>query len=78
MCIRDRHHGDVHALVLGAGLNDDVDVVLVLFGDDIDVGGGVSGGLLAVGPDIVGPFGHFVQISYLPVSYTHLVYNGLC
>ena len=38
------HHRDVDRLIFGAGLDDDVNAVLVLFADNVDVGGGVPGG----------------------------------
>ena len=60
-----QNHGDVDALVFGPGLDDDVNAVLVRLGHNVDVGGGVPGGRLAVGPDIVGPFGHVMQFRYL-------------
>ena len=58
-------HGDVDRLVLGARLDDDVNAVLVGLGHDVDVGGGVPAGLFAVGPDVIGPFGHFMQLGHL-------------
>ena len=59
------HHGDMDRLIFGAGLNDDVDAVLVLFADNVDVGGGVPGGRLPVGPDVIGPFGHIMELGDL-------------
>ena len=49
---------------LGA-VDEDIDAVLVRLGHDVDVGGGVPGGGLAVGPDVVSPFGHVMQFCYL-------------
>ena len=60
-----QHHRDVDRLVPGARLYDDVDAVLVRLGDDVDVGGGVSARLLAVGPDVVGPLGDLVEPGHL-------------
>src|SRR5699024_12785320 len=59
------HHRDVDALVPGARLDVDVDAGAVGHGDDLDVGGGAAAGGLAVGPDVVGPFGDAVQVGHL-------------
>ena len=48
-----QHHRDVDRLVFGPRLDDDVDAVLVLLGDDVDAGGSVSGRRLAVCPDVI-------------------------
>ena len=59
------HHGDVHALVFGAGLHMDVDAAAVCLGDDLDVGGAAAACKLAVGPEVVGALGHGVEIGDL-------------
>ena len=57
-----QQHGNIHALVLGAGLDDDIDTGLVRLGHDINVGGGVSCGTLTVGTDVIRALGHDLQI----------------
>ena len=47
------HHRNMHAFLLGAGLYDNVDALLVLLGHDVDVGRRVSGNALAVCTDVV-------------------------
>ena len=56
---------DMDGLVLGAGLDVDVDAGLVLFGDDVDVCGGLAGVQLAVLADVIGPLGGALQVSDL-------------
>ena len=56
------HHGDVHALVFGAGLHMDVDAAAVCLGDDLNVGSAAAARKLAVGPEVIGALGHAVQI----------------
>ena len=55
-------HGDVHALVPGAGFDMNINAAAVRLGDDVDVGGGVPAGKLAVGAEIVGTGRHAVQV----------------
>ena len=57
--------GDMDALVLGAGLDDNVNTGFVRLGDNIDILGGVAARHLAVGADIIGALGHLVQIGDL-------------
>ena len=57
--------GDMNTLVLGAGLDDDVDAGLVRLGDDVDIFGGVAPRHLAVGADVIGALGYLVQIGDL-------------
>jgi hypothetical protein len=52
-------------LIFGARLDDDVDAVLVLFTDNVDVGGGVPGGRLSVGPDVISPLRHIMELGDL-------------
>ena len=60
-----QHNRDVDRLVPGPRLDDNVNAVLVGFGDNVDVGGGVPARLLAVGPNVVGPFGDLMESGHL-------------
>ena len=59
-------HGDMDALVLGEGCDADVHAAHVRLRGDLDVGRGPAARHLAVGPDVVGPLGHGVQVRDLP------------
>ena len=56
-----QHHRDMHAFVFRAGLYEDVDARAVFFRLDVDVGGGVPPGQLAVGAKVVGAHRHVVE-----------------
>ena len=58
-------HGDMDRFVLRARLDENINAVLIVLGDDIDISGGAAGSFLAVGPDIIGPFGHIVELCHL-------------
>ncbi len=46
------HHGDMHLLVLGAGLDENINTADSLFGDDLDILAGLPEHRLGVGTDI--------------------------
>ena len=52
----------MHALVLGAGFDDNVNARLVRLGDDINILGRRAAGELPVGTDVVRALRHVVQI----------------
>ena len=56
-------NGQMHALALGAGADDDVDAVRALLGTDLNVSGRGSAEALSVGADVVGACGDLVQVS---------------
>ena len=51
----------MHALILGARFDDDVNARLVLFGDNINIGCCISGRRCAIGTDIVSAHRKCVQ-----------------
>ena len=53
--------GDMHRLIDHPGLNDDVDAVLILFGDDLYVGGGISRQKFSVFADVEAAFWYVMQ-----------------
>ncbi len=57
--------GDVQALILGAGLDVDVDAGYILLLDDLNVLGGVLTLQLSVDAEGIGALGHFVEVSHL-------------
>jgi hypothetical protein len=58
-------HRDVDALVLRAGLDEDVDARLVGLRRDVDVPGRAALHALPILPDVIGPEGRLVEIGYL-------------
>ena len=58
-------HGDVHALVLGTGLDVDIDTGGIGLFHDLNVLGGVLPLQLAVDAEGVSTLGHFMQVGYL-------------
>ena len=56
--------GDMHALVLDAGSDVDVDAFVVLFGFDADFGGGVANQPCSVFAYVETAFGNGVQFGY--------------
>ena len=59
-------NGNVYALVLGERADKDIDAGLVLLGHNINVGGGVASGQLAVGADVVSADRQAVEVGDLP------------
>ena len=57
-------HGDVHALALRARFDADLQAAHVGLGDDLDIHGGLAAGGSAVGADVIGAFGHLVQVCH--------------
>ena len=55
-------HGDMHRFIFDAGLDDDVDAVLIRLGDDFDVRTRIAREELAVLADIEAALGDAVQI----------------
>ena len=77
------HHRNMHALILRAGFNTDVNAAYILFGNDINVRGSIAGRHLAVGPDIIRAAGNGVQIrnfrqqSFLNfINHSHPSFSG--
>ena len=60
-----QQHGNVHTLVLGAGLNVDVDAGGIVLLDDLDMLGGVLPLQLTVDTEGVSSLGHFMQVGDL-------------
>ena len=58
------HYRDVYTLIFGSGPDPDLQSADILFGCDLDVCGGAASRGLAVGPDIVSAFRHFMQVRH--------------
>ena len=55
----------MHAFLLGAGFDDNVDALLVGLGYNVDVGGGGAVHALSVGTDIISSGGHLMESRHL-------------
>ena len=58
-------HRDVDALLLGTGLDPDVDAGAVFLGSDVYVSRSIAAGELAVSTEVISANGHLVQVSDL-------------
>ena len=64
-------HRDMHALVFGSGLDDNVDARFIFFAYNINIGSRIASGKGSVGTDIVCAFRHAVEIRDL-LQHVHL------
>jgi hypothetical protein len=60
-----KYYRDVYTFSFGAGLDDDINALLVLFGYNIDMSSGIASYGSTIGTDVIGSGRYLVETGYL-------------